>query len=208
MLAFGLALKPTSTPSMQSGRNLLVGLRTWVRRRMMGIQRLQTPCANAFMWTECSICWWTQGWPRMTATPATRRGRALAPLCLMPEMASMSSTATSCCGMWHTCGIMGASLPSTAIAIGFAVWCKQSRVGLPWPFTQRKGSHRETASKRRNLKKFLNSTRWRRRISIFKTVWKCRRTLRLWFTLWMALQDVRLGMRRKGCHPPGQQVEL
>jgi hypothetical protein len=60
---------------------------------------------------------------------------------------------------------------------------------------------------RRNLQKFWNSTRSRRRISISRTVWKCRRILRVWFTLWMALQVSSLGIWRSGWPPPGRQVE-
>jgi hypothetical protein len=47
VLVFGLASKPTFTPSVQYGRNLLVGPRTWARRRTKGIQRLQKPCTKA-----------------------------------------------------------------------------------------------------------------------------------------------------------------
>ena len=40
---------------VQSGHNLLGGLRTWALRRMMEIPWLQTPCANAFALMVCLI---------------------------------------------------------------------------------------------------------------------------------------------------------
>ena len=48
-------IKPTFTPSVQSGCNPLGGLRTWALRRMMEIPWLQTPCANAFALMVCLI---------------------------------------------------------------------------------------------------------------------------------------------------------
>ena len=44
---------------------------------------------------------------------------------------------------------------------------------------------------RRNLQKFWNNTRKRRRTSTFRTVWKCGRILHQWSTLWMGSRDER-----------------
>jgi hypothetical protein len=56
-------------------------------------------------------------------------------------------------------------------------------------------------TRRKNLQKFWNSMRRRRRISISRNAWKCGRILPLWFTLWMALRVARLGVMRRGWPP-------
>ncbi len=68
-----------------------------------------------------------------------------------------------------------------------------------WPYLiWELGTRMPDPARRTNLQKFLNSTRRRRRTSIYRIVWKCGRTLHQWFTLWTTLWVVRLGMRRRG----------
>jgi hypothetical protein len=57
---------------------------------------------------------------------------------------------------------------------------------------------------RKNLGKFFCSTRRRRRINTFRSVWRCGRTLHLWYIWLMRLQDTRPGMPRRGLLPTCQ----
>ena len=63
-------------------------------------------------------------------------------------------------------------------------------------------------TRRRNLGKFCDSTRRRRRTSTYRTVSKCGRILHQWSTQWMVLQDVRPGMRRRSSPPTWRATEI
>ena len=65
----------------------------------MATHRKLQPCIVSVP-RDCWIPMWTGVQLRMIATHTMRQGQALVQLSSMPEMASMSSIATSCSGMW------------------------------------------------------------------------------------------------------------
>jgi hypothetical protein len=129
VLACDRGSRPTSTPFRPFGPSRQDGPRMAPRRRRrMTVTRPTTrPCGITSAPRACSPLGLTPGQLRMPRSPGTNRGRTLALLSLTPVTASMSSTATSCCGTWCTGGIGEAGVLSTGTGTGSGAWSGRSR---------------------------------------------------------------------------------